>query len=179
MLGTSLTMRKLIDSLSTPLMRQLDLLGLQYNKHDISALIESNLNFPLRFTPTVFSYYLYFRDHIRTISDVTQSPTIGHRVSFTDHTGFFHKEALIVAIIGSKVTISGISTPPKLSLMGMNKTHQKVIISTNPYNVSKVVDISNLRIKGAVDVLYSYTSNPVLEQTEVFIRAHMTCWAVE
>jgi hypothetical protein len=178
MLDTTFNITSLIDSLSAPLKGQLNRLGMTYCDSDIIDLIKDNLNYPLRYSPTAFSYFTYFRNHIKAIGNDKSTPSVGHRVQFTGHNGIFHKDALITSVIGNTITICEISSPPTLSLSGKEKISQKVVINTNSYDKKRFVDVSKLSFKCDIKTTYAFVLNPSLLDTELFIPVIMPCWTM-
>ena len=171
-------MDDLIESQGKPLKHSLKQLGVPYCEQAVRALISANLNYPLSFTPTVFSYYNYFSRFLNELSNSNQSPSIGHRVKFRDHRGILHNDAMITSIIGSNVSVCLTTLPPSLSLIGKNKTSQKVSINTGESKVVRGLDLSNFKRRKSIDVSYIFVSNPALEDTEVFVPVAMACWEI-
>jgi hypothetical protein len=107
---------------------------------DLSKFISTNFDYALDYSPTAFSYFKIYSDHLDDLSEITNNPAVGHRVTYTDHKGTLHSQALIVSISGNKVKVCEVSNCATLLLVGNNKNH-KVVISSDDLDNTKLIDI--------------------------------------
>lgn len=177
MFGTALTIAMLVDSLGSPLKRQLKSLGLTFCESDISDFIISNLNYSLKYTPTVFSYFMHFRNYFATNCVQPERVMAGQRVTYTDHKGTLHLDAVILSAIGSKVKICVITSPPALSLVGNDK-YKKVLISTNENDKIIYVDVSRLKSPELYETYFNFDTDPAIEDTIIKIPVNVIRWRI-
>jgi hypothetical protein len=175
MLGTDLTIDMLVESLGGSLKRQLKRIGLTFCNNDVSDLIITNLNYPLKYTPTLFSFFMHFRNYFSTNCVQPERVMAGQRVTYTNHKGTLHLDAVILSAIGNKVKICEISSPPALSLVGNNKS-KKVLITTNEKDKNIYVDISRLKSPELCETYFIFDTNPVMEDAIIKIPVEVIRW---
>jgi hypothetical protein len=178
MLGTSITLIDLIDTLSTPLKRQLNRLGVSFCEYEVSQFIRTNINYPSTYTPTSYCYFVQFKKHLQEICNYSNKPIVGQRVYFTDYSGQLHNDALIVAVIGQKVKISEITRPPTLSLVGANQTNQKIGLEFDENANTSLVDISRLMVPDLFNTYYNFNLESLNVDSELIIQTKMLRWQI-
>lgn len=178
MFGTTVTQVELLESLSKPLKSKLRAIGVNFCNSELTNFIKTNLDYALDYCPTAFSYFKLYSDHLEDLSDLTDKPAVGHRVTYTDHNGRSYSGALIVSIIGSKVKVSEVSSHPTLSLVGNRNEIQKVVISSDEKDNTRVIDICRFNVKDKYNSTYIFKTNPLIEDSAIKISSNMLRWHI-
>lgn len=179
MLGTTVTQDELLESLSKPLIAKLKALGLKFSDRELSKFISTNFDYALDYSPTAFCYFKLYSDHLVHLSKITNKAAVGHRVTYTDHNGKLHSQALIVSIVGNKVKVREISNFPTLSLVGNNKKNHKVVISSDELDNTRLIDISRFHAKDICNTIYLFKTDPLIQESTIKIATNMLRWRIK
>ncbi|MFT5851989.1 MAG: hypothetical protein ACI87J_001964 [Colwellia sp.] len=178
MLGTTVSLDELLESLSKPLIFKLRALGVKFCDRDLSNFISTNFDYALDYSPTAFSYFKIYSDHLDDLSEIKNKPAVGHRVTYTDHKGTLHSQALIVSIIRNKVKVCEVSNCPTLSLVGNNKNH-KVVISSDDLDNTRLIDISCFHVTDIFNTTFLFKTDPLIQESTIKIATNMLRWRLE
>lgn len=178
MLGTEIKLEQLVESLSKPLKAQLRGLGYSIPNKQVNEFIEANLNYPLKYTPGVLSYFLLFKKYIKDNCAVIDKVAIGQLVHFSKHKGQTEHDAIITGIFGKKVKLCLLTSPPALSLEGNNKKNQEVAISNSENNRTLFVDSSKLHSPRLMQATYIFDAHPIMNDAIINIPVNTTIWEI-